>query len=379
MRPRPPLPMQRPLLDLLGASWAMDAPVVGAGWDAAGGVAAFGLGDGSVALARPGWPGAPTLREREGGGIELVPPTDPPPPVARVGVHRGACLSLAAEPGGGFLTGGDDGALAAVSAEGSVTEIARFPGAWVDPVATGAGGWRAAAVRRSVHRFGPRPGSLEMPSSVAALAFDPTGTRLAIGHYNGVTIWAADGTAPRLLAWRGLHRALAWSPCGRYLVSGMQENALHGWRLSDGGDIEMAGYPGQPRSLSFGAEGRFIATSGAPRVICWRFDPPGRDAGPTECGVASQVPVTHVACHPARPLIAAGYHNGAVLLCQPGSDDTLFVRGAGGAALTALAWSADGASLALGDRGGAIGVVTLPARLFRLAPAAAPTAAELVR
>ena len=100
----------------------------------------------------------------------------------------------------------------------------------------------------------------------------------------------------------------------------------------------MAGYPGQPLSLSFSADGRFLATSGGPRAVCWRFDPPGQD-GPTECGIASRVPVTRVACHPVRPVIAVGHYNGAVLLSQPGVADILFVRGAGGAAASALAWS----------------------------------------
>jgi hypothetical protein len=358
----------RALLDLLGARWALDAPVVGAAWEAGGRLAAFGLGDGTVALARAAWQGGPAVGPRAGGGVELIPATAPPPPVMRAGVHRGACLGLVADTSDGFLSGGDDGRFARVATDGAIEVLAEYPGGWADPVAAGPGGWRACAVRRTVHRSGPVPGRLDVPSSVAALAFDPTGRHLAIGHYNGVTVWSADADQPRLLPWRGLHRAVAWSPDGTYLVSGMQENALHGWRLADGGDIEMGGYPGQPRSLSFAANGRFLATSGGPRVVCWRFDPPGRDAGPTECGVPSQVPVTRVACHPLRPLVAAGYHNGAVLLCQPGSSDLLFVRGSGGGAVTALAWSKDGASLALGTESGEVGLVGFPEQFFRLRP-----------
>ena len=75
-----------------------------------------------------------------------------------------------------------------------------------------------------------------------------------------------------------------------------------------------------------------------------------------------------------RPLIAAGYENGAVLLCQPDSADILFVRSAGGGAVSTLAWSADGAFLALGAAGGEVGVVAFPERLFRPAPASATAA-----
>lgn len=353
-----------PLLDLLGARWQMAAPVVGAAWNEADGLAGFGLGDGTLAMARRDWPGGPRAAPRAGGGIDLSPATQAAPPVMLSRVHDGACLDIAACADGGFLSGGDDGQLVRLATDGASEVLAAFPDAWVDPVASGANGARACAVRRTVHRFGPNPGMLELPTSVAALAFDPAGRVLAIGHHGGVTLWRDDGAPPRLLAWRGLFRALAWSPDGDFVVGGMQENALHGWRIADGGDIAMGGYPGQPRSLSFSADGRFLATSGATRVVCWRFDPPGQ-RGPLECGVDSAVPVTRVACHPARPVIAAGHANGAVLLCQPGSNDVLFVRGAGGGAISALAWSGDGATLALGTEQGEIALAQLPPELFR--------------
>ena len=80
---------------------------------------------------------------------------------------------------------------------------------------------------------------------------------------------------------------------------------------------------------------------------------------------SSRMPVCMVACHPSHPLVAAGYHNGAVLLCQPGKDDVLFAKGSSGGSVTALAWSADGERLAVGTEGGEAGVMALPGALFR--------------
>jgi WD40 repeat protein len=140
---------------------------------------------------------------------------------------------------------------------------------------------------------------------------------------------------------------------------------LHGWRLPDGANIEMRGYPGQPRSLSFSADGRFLATSGGMRAVCWRFDPPDADDEPHECGITGKTPVSRVACHPAHPLIAVGYHSGAVLLCQPGSSDILFIKGSGNSAVSAMAWSPDGGRLALGTEAGELALVFLPEELFR--------------
>jgi WD40 repeat protein len=212
---------------------------------------------------------------------------------------------------------------------------------------------------------------LVLPGSATALAFNATGTRLAIAHYHGVTVWAPDAPV-RLLHTPGCPLSLAWSPDGAYLIAGLQENALHGWRLSDGGDIEMGGYPGQPRSLSFSNGTQFLASSGSPMVVCWKFDPPGVGGMPVEAGLRnSRQPVCQVAYHPTHPLIAAGYHNGAVLLCQPGTDEVLFVKASTGGSVTALSWSADGSRLAMGTQGGEAGVVALPDLLFRFSPQSA--------
>ena len=356
---RPP-----PLLDLLGAAWSLDAPVTGVAWD--GAVAGFALGDGSLAMARAEWDGAPKLVPRDGGGLDLASATAPRPPVSRQSVHGGACLSVAADPSGGFLTGGDDGVVAHTGGDGVVHGIGSYTGRWVDLVAVSAAGWRAWSVGRRVHLSGPGTAELSLPGAATALAFDPAGTRLAVAHYHGVTLWEAGAQAPRVLATGGCPRSVAWSPDGAYVMCGLQENALHGWRLSDGGDIEMGGYPGQPRSLAFSADGRYLASSGAPRVVCWPFDPPGAGRQPAECGMpSSRMPVCMVACHPSFPLVAAGYHNGAVLLCQPGQEDVMFAKGSCGRSVTALAWSADGGRLAVGTEGGEAGVVALPGALFR--------------
>ena len=64
-------------------------------------------------------------------------------------------------------------------------------------------------------------------------------------------------------------------------------------------------------------------------------------------------------------VLAAGYHSGAVTLCQPDSDSFLLIKGAGGGAPTALAWSPDGERLAFGTQDGWLGWIELPDPVFR--------------
>ena len=354
-----------PLLNMLGAHWDFGAPVVSAIWDVDSRAVGFALGDGHLAVADARWPSGPRVESKPGGGVGLVAAQAPASRPVRVACHPESCVCIAADASGGFLTGGDDGRLVHVPRTGDPVVLAQVPGAWIDALACSGAGVRAYAIGRRVMRVGPHCGeALELPAPVTALAFSPDGRHLAMAHSGGVTLWSEE-TEPRLLAWPGYHRAIAWSPDGGFLVTGMQENALHGWRVADGGDIEMGGYPGQPLSLSFAHDGRYITTSGGTRPVCWGFDPPAPTEEPVECGIASKTPVTCVGAHPRQPLIAAGYHNGAVLLCQPGSGEGLFVKGSGGGAVNALSWSGDGDRLAFGTQEGMLGWLSLPETLFR--------------
>ena len=73
------------------------------------------------------------------------------------------------------------------------------------------------------------------------------------------------------LPWKGSHIGITASSDGRFVVSTMQENALHGWRLADGAHMRMTGYPAKTRSVSWSADGKWLATSGADAAIIWPF------------------------------------------------------------------------------------------------------------
>ena len=84
------------------------------------------------------------------------------------------------------------------------------------------------------------------PRSVEGLAFSPKGMRFGVARYNGATLHfpATDGK-PTELEWAGAHTAITFSPDGNFVVTAMQENALHGWKLADGKHMRMSGYPGE--------------------------------------------------------------------------------------------------------------------------------------
>jgi WD40 repeat protein len=160
-------------------------------------------------------------------------------------VHDGAILSAARSlDGKRLITGGDDGLVAAIDAAGIVARLAEQPKKWIDSVAVGPSGAVAfASGRRVVARLGDgRERTFDVPRAVGGLAFAPKGLRLAVARYDGVTLWwvGTEG-APVSLDWKGAHLGVTFSPDGKYVVSIMQENALHGWKLDDGKDMRMTG------------------------------------------------------------------------------------------------------------------------------------------
>ncbi|NNC00993.1 WD40 repeat domain-containing protein, partial [Corallococcus exiguus] len=148
-------------------------------------------------------------------------------------------------------------------------------GAWIDSLALNANGAFAYAAGKRVFARDDkgREKTLEVPTTARGLAFAPKGYRLAISHYNGATLWFPNIEAkPDILDWKGSHLDVSWSPDARFVVTSMQENALHGWRLQpDKGHMRMSGYPSKTRSLSWSADGKWLATSGAEAAIIWPF------------------------------------------------------------------------------------------------------------
>jgi len=205
--------------------------------------------------------------------------------------------------------------------------------------------------------------SFTAPSTVQGLAFFPKGTRIAIAHYNGATLWFPNTAAsPEIFAWKGSHLDIAVSPDARFLVTSMQENALHGWRIADRKDMRMSGYPAKTRCFSWSCDGHWLATSGAEAAILWPFkdkDGPMQKA-PLELG-ARHARVTCVAGHPTAPVVAQGYDDGCVLLCRVTDAAEILVRTSTAAAVTTLAWDKPGQRLLLGDHAGNAGLLTLPA------------------
>ncbi len=316
----------------------------------AGSQAAFGIADGGVQLV--------SLNARDDWREVLT--------------GDGALLSLCGAGDLGFLCGGDDGALTLLARDGTARRVASFGGKWVEHVAAFPAergkGLLACAAGKFVHLFdaaGQKLKSLEHPSTVAGITFDAKGKRIGAAHYGGASLWyvAAKVDTPRKLEWKGSHTGIAISPDGDNVVTAMQENALHGWRLSDGQHMRMSGYPGKTRALGFTRNGKWLASSGADAVVVWPFSGGGpMGKAPTELAGGDGVLCTSVACHPAQEMVAAGFSDGLVVLADIASARILGVAPPGNGPVSALAWNPEGTCLALGTEAGFAALVDFTRR-----------------
>ena len=187
------------------------------------------------------------------------------------------------------------------------------------------------------------------------------GLRLAVAHYNGVTLWFPNMAAKaEVLEWAGSHLGVVFSPDNKFLVTAMHEPALHGWRLADNRHMRMTGYPGRVRSMSWSAGGKALATSGADTVILWPFASKDGPMGKEPAMLAPlQARVSLVACHPKQDIFAAGYSDGTILMVRLNDGAEILVRKNGGEPVSALAWNAKGTMLAFAAEDGDAGLLEL--------------------
>ena len=116
----------------------------------------------------------------------------------RVVPHPDAAILSVASDGKTLLTGGDDGRVAAIGGDALIREIADEKGRWIDALALRGGScaWSAGKQVSARDETGATR-TWTAPTTARGLAFQPKGYRLAVTHYNGVSLWFPKVEGPR--------------------------------------------------------------------------------------------------------------------------------------------------------------------------------------
>lgn len=317
--------------------WAVDAPLTGVAVERSGHYAAFAGGDGCVRTLHLS-DSQPTLRVHE--------------------LTEGAVLALSLDCDvAGFLCGADDGAVYRLNSADEPQKLVQLDRSWPDKLVSHPSGLRAIADGAQVLLLDASGQQLKAlqphPSTVAGLGFSADGGRLAVSHYNGVTLWPLDEQErePQMLSHRGSHLNVSWSRSGHYIATTTQEKTVHVWDLVTGRDASLGPSIGTIKSLNWSADGMWLLASGADTVSAWPFVesclPP---AAPGMLGRHSEYLIGQVCAHPHLNLAAAGYNDGGLeLVSLARKPKKHCLADAPGSALVGLAWSPEGDHL-LGGR-----------------------------
>ena len=278
-------------------------------------------------------------------------------------VHDGLLAATLDQQKTRLITGGEDGKVFSSAGE-TAALVAEAGRKWITSVATGPQGAVAYASGKTAYvRFADgKSWEFAHPRSVEGLAFSPRGLRLGVARYNGATLhYVGAKGLPTELTWDGAHTGISFSPDGNFLVTTMQENALHGWKLADSKHMRMTGYPAKVKSLSWSAKGKWLASSGAPAAIVWPFQSKDGPMGkaPLELGTRGNAMVTAVACHPSQDIAAIGYADGMVMAVRFADQKEVLLRRPGKGAVTAMMWDSEERRIAFGSEAGDCGVIDI--------------------
>lgn len=278
--------------------------------------------------------------------------------------HDGLLAAALTQDGKGLITAGEDGKVERLDVNGLTSQIFEQNGKWIDSLATGPSGAIACSWGKQgmVITGDGEQKPIECERTIEGIAFQPKGMRIALARYNGVDLkWVNTNNPPQFLEWLGSHIGVVYSPDGKYVVSTMQENALHGWRPADDKHMRMTGYPAKVKSVSWSNKGKWLASSGAPAAIVWPFS--GKDGpmgkAPKELGAMGQNLVTCVACHPTEDVVAIGYEDGMILAVRIEDDKNAVLRRAGKGAISTINWEKNGNRLAFGSEAGDAGIIDI--------------------
>jgi WD40 repeat protein len=283
-----------------------------------------------------------------------------------LGGHEAGSNAIAWQPGTSVLaSGGQDGAVklwdgaarqhvATVSLGSSWVEHLAWRPAGSPPILAAAAGKKFAYLNPDAtvrHAF------RDAPKTITALAWQPSGGCAAVAYFGGVCLWdSGGGGAQREYPYgNGIH-ALLWSPDGRWLVSGNQDPSVHIWMPESDVELQMSGYEGKVRDLSFDAGSRWLATSGSQDACLWDCSGAGPE-GREPVMLHHEAPVCGVAFQRTHGLLATAAQDGSLALWSPERKQPLRATVRMPAAATRIAWSPDDRLLAIGSEKGLIYVL----------------------
>jgi WD40 repeat protein len=206
----------------------------------------------------------------------------------------------------------------------------------------------------------PAGAAIVFPRTVGQVAWALGGKNLAVATSAGVSLRDPLTAAEvRGFPSRDAVLNMAFSPSGKWLMTGNQDCSVHVWNTETNTEGHMRGYAAKVRQLVWHRAGRWLAAGGGPTVSVWDCSgagPMGRT--PTLLEFHTDL-VSALQYQPRGDWLASGSRDGGVAIWSPTQRQNLITAGKLGSGVTQVAWSPDGKLLAATGESGEVQVLAV--------------------
>jgi len=195
---------------------------------------------------------------------------------------------------------------------------------------------------------------------VAEVAWIIGGSTLAVAFSTGVSVRAPlTGEEEQIFDSRDPILNMAFSPNGKWLMTGNQDCSVHVWNTDSGSEMHMRGYAAKVRQLAWHRGSRWLAAGGGPGVSVWDCSgrgPEGRTPTVLESHT-DQVSALHY--QPEGDWLASGARDGSIAVWSPTQRQNLISRAKISSGVTRVAWSPNGKLLVATGEDGEVQVLAV--------------------
>jgi WD40 repeat protein len=286
--------------------------------------------------------------------------------------HADGCDALAWRPDGNALaTAGRDGTWKLWdAAEGKIIAEHEAGAMWAEHLA-----WSPKPIGEHGHLLALGAGNkvtlwnetgeqagevINFAKTVAEVAWILSGGTLAIATSTGVSLRdPLTGGEERTFHSRDPIVGIAFSPSGKWLMTGNQDCSVHVWNTDNGGEMHMRGFAAKVRQLAWHRGSRWLATGGGQSIAVWDCSgrgPEGRAPLLLEWH-PDQISALHY--QPEGDWLASGARDGSIAVWSPTQRQNQISRAKISSGVTRVAWSPDGKLLAAAGECGEVQVLAV--------------------